>query len=334
MTVKRIFITGGSGCIGHYIADKLIKNTKHELFFLVRNPAKIKFDTQFRKGIHILHADFQEIDQFKDLLKTIHIVIHTAASWGGMPEVFDINVVKTLRLFNLVDPDTCEQILYFSTASILDHDLKPLEEAKQIGTDYIKAKHNTLTQIPRLDISHKITVLFPTLVFGGDETKPYSHISAGLKDTIKWIWLARWFTGDASFHFIHAEDIARVTCYLVDNPLPYNVVNEIDDIYIKQFVLGCPPIKIKHAMIEMSRYCGKRVYFQIPVSRWLANFFIAVFRIQMAAWDRFCLDYRHFIHKQWINPETFDLPMYCPTLSEILRERGIPERGKKAREKS
>ncbi|NEO26988.1 MAG: NAD(P)-dependent oxidoreductase, partial [Kamptonema sp. SIO4C4] len=178
MTQKRIFMTGSSGCIGHYIADKLIKETKHELFLLVRNPAKIKFDPDYRPGIHILHADFQDIEQFEDLLKTVNIVIHTAAIWGGMPEVFDINVAKTLRLFSLVDNQVCEQILYFSTASILDHDLKPLEAAKQIGTDYIKAKYDCLTQLPRLDIAPKITVLFPTLVFGGDETKPYSHISA------------------------------------------------------------------------------------------------------------------------------------------------------------
>ena len=32
---KRIFITGASGCIGHYIAEKLIQNTEHELFFVL-----------------------------------------------------------------------------------------------------------------------------------------------------------------------------------------------------------------------------------------------------------------------------------------------------------
>ncbi|MDB9312400.1 NAD(P)-dependent oxidoreductase [Spirulina sp. CS-785/01] len=328
MTQKRIFMTGASGCIGHYIADKLIKETQHELFLLVRNPAKIKFAPESRPGIHILHADFQDIEKFEDLLKTINIVIHTAAIWGGMPEVFDINVAKTIRLFSLVDQQVCEQIFYFSTASVLDYNLQPLEAAKQIGTDYIKAKYDCLTQLPRLDIAEKITVLFPTLVFGGDETKPYSHISAGLKDAMKWVSLARFFTADASFHFIHGEDIARVTCYLVDNPLPYDVVNEVDDIYLKQLVLGSPPVKVHDAVREISHYRGKRVYFQINLSRWLANFFIALFRIQMESWDRFCLEYRHFVHKTWVNPTTFGLPMYCPTLSDILKERGVRDRRK------
>ncbi|MFM7577798.1 MAG: NAD(P)-dependent oxidoreductase, partial [Microcystaceae cyanobacterium] len=36
---KRLFITGISGCIGHYLADLLIEQTDYELFLLVRNPA-------------------------------------------------------------------------------------------------------------------------------------------------------------------------------------------------------------------------------------------------------------------------------------------------------
>ncbi|MDE5120331.1 MAG: SDR family oxidoreductase, partial [Trichodesmium sp. St19_bin1] len=42
MSHKRIFITGASGCIGHYIVEFLIQNTHHELYLLVRNPDKLK----------------------------------------------------------------------------------------------------------------------------------------------------------------------------------------------------------------------------------------------------------------------------------------------------
>jgi hypothetical protein len=46
---------------------------------------------------------------------------------------------------------------------------------------------------------------------------------------------------------------------------------------------------------------------------------IAIFRIQMAAWDRFCMNYRHFSYANAINPSSFNLPNYCATMTDVLR---------------
>ncbi|MGB3558972.1 MAG: SDR family oxidoreductase, partial [Geitlerinemataceae cyanobacterium] len=46
--IKRIFITGASGCIGQYITETLIQNTQHELYLLVRNPDKLKIKLDVR----------------------------------------------------------------------------------------------------------------------------------------------------------------------------------------------------------------------------------------------------------------------------------------------
>lgn len=58
----RIFLTGASGCIGHYITETLIQETGHELFLLVRNPNKLQFDYKARSGVTILPGDLQEIE--------------------------------------------------------------------------------------------------------------------------------------------------------------------------------------------------------------------------------------------------------------------------------
>ncbi|MGB0560436.1 MAG: NAD-dependent epimerase/dehydratase family protein [Spirulinaceae cyanobacterium] len=326
MASKRIFITGGSGCIGHYLAELLIEQTQHELFFLVRNRAKVRFDVEARPGIHLLEGDMRQIEQHQPLLKTIDIAILTANAWGGSQEVFDVNVIKTIRLLKLLDAERCEQVFYFSTASILGRDNKPLPEAKQLGTEYIRSKYDCLSQLHRLELAPKITVVFPTLVFGGSETKPYSHLSGGLPDVVRWVGLIRLFKADASFHFLHARDIAQVITYLVDHPLPYQVVNELDDIYVKQIVLGNPALHVNNAVREICAYFGKRIWFQIDVSKWLANALIRLFRIQVGAWDRFCMDYRHFTYHNPVNPETFGLTTFCPTLSDIFLATGI--RGK------
>lgn len=324
MTPKRIFLTGASGCIGHYIAEALIQETEHELYLLVRNPGKLGFDYEARPGITILQADLRQIEQFRDLLKTIDVAILAATAWGGTQEVFDINVVKTVRLMELLNPVLCEQVIYFSTASVLDSHNQLLKEAGQLGTDYIRTKYDCLSRLSKLEIFPRITTLFPTLVLGGDTNKPYSHLSSGLPDVVKWVDVIRWFKADGSFHFIHARDIAQVVRYLIDYPPIDNVTPETDASN-NRLVLGNQQLTVNQAVDDVCAYLGKKIYFRLPLTLWLANFFITVFRIQMAAWDRFCLNYRHFTYQNVVNPGTFGLPTYCSTFTDVLKISGIPE---------
>lgn len=111
--MKRIFITGASGCIGHYMAEALIQETDHELFFFVRNPAKLKFDYLARPNINIITGDLREINQFADLIKTMNVAILAATSWGGTVESIEINVIKTLELIQLLDPKFANKSFIF-----------------------------------------------------------------------------------------------------------------------------------------------------------------------------------------------------------------------------
>jgi len=316
-------MTGASGCIGHYLAEALIQETDCELFLLVRDPEKLKLNPDARPGITVLQADLREIEQFRDLLKTMDVAILAATAWGGSGEVFDINVVKTIRLMNLLDPNQCEQVLYFSTASILDRENELLREAGQIGTGYIRSKYDCFRQLSRLAIAPKITALFPTLVLGGDGIKPYSHLSSGLPGVVKWVDLIRWFKGDGSFHYIHARDIAKVTCHLIDNPPKIRPGGVLGEGGVKKVVLGNPALSLNQAVEEVCNYLGKPIYFRIPLTVWLANIFIVLFRIQMEPWDRFCINYRHFTYQNALNPAAVGLTPYCPTFSEVLKIHGI-----------
>jgi len=318
MTAKKIFITGASGCIGHYITEKLIQETQHELYLLVRNPDKLGFDYKARPGINILQADLRDIDKYNELLKTIDVAILTATAWGGWQDVYDINIVKTIELIKSLSPEVCQQVIYFSTASILDHNNQLLKEAGEIGTDYIRTKYECMVQLSQLTNIPPITAVFPTLVIGGAENKPYSHLTSGLPFVVKLIDLARWFKADGSFHFIHGMDIAQVVSYLVEHP---SVSNEL-----RKFVLGAPAITVNEAVEQTCAYLGKKIYYRVELNLSWANFFIWLFRVQMAEWDRFCLNYRHFTYQNPVNPKTIELPMYCETMTDVLRVIGIPAR--------
>ncbi|MTJ10993.1 MULTISPECIES: NAD(P)-dependent oxidoreductase [unclassified Anabaena] len=314
MTTKRILVTGASGCIGHYISEALIQNTNHELYLLVRNPSKLQVDTTARPGITILQGDMQEISKFSNLLKTIDTAVLTATSWGG-EGIFDINVFKTLELMSLLNPERCEQVIYFSTASVLNHDNQPLKQAGEIGTDYIRSKYDCLHQIEKLTIFPKITTVFPTLVLGGDDTKPYSHLTSGIPEVTKYINIIRFLKADGSFHFIHGQDIATVVQYLIDYPPQPGDP--------RRFVLGQSALTANQAIEEVCTYFRKKIYFRIPISLGLANVIIKLFSIQMAAWDRFCMNYRHFRYANAINPSSFNLPNYCATMTDVLKISGV-----------
>ncbi len=310
-------MTGASGCIGHYIADLLIHQTDHDLFLFVRDPQKLKFDYNARPGITLIQGDMQEIERVGRLLKTVNCAILAATSWGGAQETHDTNVTKTLRLMNLLDPINCEQVLYFSTSSILNQQNQPLPEAETYGTDYIKSKYLCHQQIPKLAIAPQVTTLFPTLVFGGNSQKPYSAISAGIQDVTRWIDIIRFLKADASFHFLHAQDIAQVVLHLIEFPPDPGPNHEI--------VLGNPALTVNQAVEQVCAYLGKRIFFRIPLSIPLANLIIKLFRIQMADWDRFCLSYRHFTYQTPVSPASFDLPALCPTVADLLNASGIQQ---------
>lgn len=309
----RIFITGGSGCVGHYIAEELIENSDHELFFLVRNPTKVQFNPKARSGVHILQGDLENIHEFQNLLKSIDIVILVATIWGGKEETFRINVEKNLELLDLLDRHTCQQVIYFSTASILDYYHQPLPQAGELGTEYIRSKYECYFRIKEHPLASKLSIVFPTLVLGGDDDKPYSHISSGLPEVAKWINLARWLKADGSFHFIHGEDIATTLHYLIQNPSTET----------RELVLGSGRMTANDLLETLCQYFRKRIYFRIPLSLTLANILIVIFRIEMAKWDKFCLQYRHFSHQTPVNPKTFGLETYCPTLVDVFKQHNL-----------
>ncbi|WP_407650764.1 NAD-dependent epimerase/dehydratase family protein [Aerosakkonema funiforme] len=313
---KRIFITGASGCIGQYLVEKLIRETEHELYLLVRDPGKLRFDCNARPGINIVRGDIRQIPRHANLLKTIDCAVLIATSWGGTDqEVLDVNIYKNIQLLNLLDRQVCQQIIYFSTASILDRNNQLLKEARELGTSYIRSKHDFLRQASRLPIYDRITAVFPTLVLGGDAQHPYSHISSGLPGITKWIKLIRFFKADASFHFIHSQDIAEVVGYLIENPPQKKEY--------RQFVLGNPAVTVNQVVEEACAYLNQPILFRLPLSVWLANLFIVIFKIQMSPWDRFCLEYRHFTYQNAVNPATFGLPVYCATFSDVLKSSGV-----------
>ena len=328
--MSRILVTGASGCVGQYISRWLLDHSQDDLLLWLRDPSKLTAVPADHPRIKLLVGDLRDTDRFAADLGTVNRVIHTATAWGDPERAEQVNVLAVKRMLQLLNPAVLEQIIYFSTASILDRHLKPLPEAIAYGTEYIQTKARCLEDLERHPLADRIIAVFPTLVFGGrvDGTSPFptSYLTEGLAEASQWLWLARWLRADASFHFIHAEDIARICGQFATNPHTSN--REPGQGALRRVVMGQKAIAVDDAVATLCRWRGVARTPGIPLWPWLIETLIRVLPIEVNAWDRFSIRQRHFIHDPVSPPERFGGTSHAPTLETVLSDSGLPNRGK------
>ncbi len=327
---RRILITGASGCVGQYIAETLYRHSDAELLLLLRDPAKLTAVPREDPRITLLVGDLRELHPHAAAIATAHRVIHTATAWGDPERARAVNVVAVKTLLSLLDPRRLEQVIYFSTASILDRDLRLLPEALEHGTEYIQTKAQCLRDLEAHPLAERIVAVFPTLVFGGRllgaDSHPTSYLTAGVGEAVRWLWLARWLRADASFHFIHAADIATVCAHLATTPHQNNP--EAGQGPVRRLVLGQPALTVNGAVAILCRWRGLwRPPVGLDLRGWLIEGLIRLLRLDVNAWDRFSIRQRHFVHEPVSPPERFGLASFAPTLEAVLESAGIPHRG-------
>ncbi len=326
MNKEKILITGASGCVGQYTSAWLLENSQAELLLWVRDPSKLTAIPRDHPRIKLIVCDLRKANLFSNELQTVTRVIHTATAWGDPERTNQVNLVAVKNLLSLLNPNIVEQIIYFSTASILNRKLKPLPEAFKFGTEYIQTKAICLQQLEDHPLAEKIIAVFPTLVFGGilnnKDSFPTSYLTQGLKEAIKWLWLARWLRLDSSFHFIHAADIAFVCGHLATTPHPPNIDQE--DSLLRKIVLAQPPISVNQAIDALLKWRRIHKVPGLPLWGWLIEALLKVLPIELSSWDRFSIKQRHFIHEPITPPERFGGVSHAKTIEDILVLSGLP----------
>jgi nucleoside-diphosphate-sugar epimerase len=328
---QRILITGASGCVGQHIAAKLLRDSDAELLLLLRDPAKLKAVPAQHPRIRLLVGDLRELGPHAEAIASADRIIHTATAWGDPERAEQVNVVAVKELLRLTDAERLQQVIYFSTASVLDRQLKLLPQALTQGTEYIQTKARCLQDLEVHPLAPRIVAVFPTLVFGGalspDHPFPTSYLTSGLTEGMRWLWLARWLRADATFHFIHAADIATVCAHLATQPQGPNP--EPGQGAVRRLVLGQPPITVNRAVATLVRWRrGWMPPLGLDLRPWLIEGLIRLLHLEITPWDRFSIDQRHFVHEPVSPPERFGLVSHAPTLEAVLETAGVPHRGR------
>ncbi|MGH7711271.1 MAG: NAD-dependent epimerase/dehydratase family protein, partial [Gemmatimonadaceae bacterium] len=85
-----------------------------------------------------------------------------------------------------------------------------------------------------------------------------------------------------------------------------------------EYILGNAPITLDEAIDALIVHSGTTRAARISLSPWVTNALIALFRIRLAPWDRYCLQRRHFTYKRAVGADAFGRTAAFPTLDAAL----------------
>ncbi len=309
--MKTVLVTGATGCVGHHVVEALLEAGAWRIEALVRDPARFRWAVP-EDRVTFVTGDVADLAGSAAAFAHVDAIVHLATAWGD-PVAYPVNVDATLALARLGKP-----MVYFSTASILDETNRPLPEAVTLGTDYIRSKYLAYSGLRALPAHDHVMTLFPTLIVAGEGRHPASHLGRALPDVGRWLWIARRFTLDGTFHLIHARDLARMVLALLERPRPAADLVAGNAAQTVEAVLG--ELCGLHGLPRGKPATEGRRGTSIDLTP-LAPLVASLVGDRMTSWDRFCLAQRHFRYAT-TNPRALGLAPGLETLTDMFAYEG------------
>ncbi|MDJ1008420.1 MAG: NAD(P)-dependent oxidoreductase [Paracoccaceae bacterium] len=315
----RVFITGGSGCVGHYLVHAFLKDPANELVLLLRSPGKLTLPAGTEERVTILKGDLREGAGFAEDLRGIDVGILAATSWGGK-HAHDITVTANVALADALIGGGCRHIVYFASASVIDKDLALLPEAAEHGTEYIRAKYRLVEEMDPRGEAARITGIFPTVIFGGGAPPvgaPLSHAARMLFENRRWLPFVRRLSAPGRLHLIHPGDIATLVRHFAgEAPTPGT----------SRLVLGNPSTTVDELIDAIARAAGTRQSPWLRITERRVTGFARLLGVKMSPWDRYCAENLDQSYPTALSPADKGLPVTMPDLASGLRDIGFPGR--------
>ncbi len=305
---ESILVTGATGCVGRYVVDELLESTPYGVVALTRNARDIHRSLQNSARVTIVEGDLREGARLIARLPSINRAILAATSWEDGESSRTVNVDGHVTCARALVKRGVQRIVWFGTASILDRDGSPLGRAEHIGTPYIASKALARRQL--LDaVGDVLSIVHPTLVVGGSDESPWSHIARLFPEIERRAWLARMVTGEGSFHFVHARDLAVLSRELITSA-PNERVSEV--------IGGAPPATLREVLDLVLERRGARRLAELDLTPRRVAWLVALFRMTLAPWDQYCLARRHFVYEGARLTLSPDRRPYYPTVRAIV----------------
>ena len=138
-----ILVTGGTGFLGRFIVDELLRNGE-QVRILARNPAKVKVINGF-EAVDIAEGDLLDASVLDKALEGVEYVIHAAAVvsfWKRRrPEMKEVNVGGTELLVDLCLQHDIKKLVHVSSVAALGR--SPRGGVIDESAKWTKSKLNT-----------------------------------------------------------------------------------------------------------------------------------------------------------------------------------------------
>jgi len=114
----KIFLTGGTGFIGHFVAKEFLEK-EYSLKILARNPKKIP-SLATHKNVEMIEADLLDSEAIKKGLEGCDACVHIALGWGETPlSMLANDTTATVQLLEFAENAGCKKFIYTSSTAAL-----------------------------------------------------------------------------------------------------------------------------------------------------------------------------------------------------------------------
>ncbi|MEJ2634976.1 MAG: NAD(P)-dependent oxidoreductase [Calditrichia bacterium] len=207
--MAKIVLTGATGFVGSFVAEKLIED-QHEVICLIRKTSNLKWLEKL--PVRLVVASLFDPETYKDVLRNADCILHVAGVTKAEDpaDYYRGNVQTTKLLLDTVlevNPSLSKFLLVSSQAAVgPSPDEMPIDESypSRPLTDYGKSKllaeNLARTYMSRLPI----TIVRPPSVYGPRDTDVYIFFK-----NLKKGWNVQVGDTDQLVSLVYVEDLAR-----------------------------------------------------------------------------------------------------------------------------
>jgi nucleoside-diphosphate-sugar epimerase len=260
---KKIFITGASGLLGSVICRHLI-DAGHELLAIRRASSSMALLGGYANRIQWFEGDILDPEGFFEALQQAEVVIHAAAMVSfdkrDHARMMHVNVEGTAMLLHACMEAGIKHFIMISSiaaigrvknSGLINEDTK--WQDSKYNSQYAISKYQAELEVWRAgEEGLAFSIINPSVVLGMGDLQ---QSSAKL---FKYVWDQKPFYTDALINYVDVEDVAEVTCKLVElgpqgrryivsaGDVPYKT---LFDLMAKELGKRAPSIKANKAIV-------------------------------------------------------------------------------------
>ena len=207
--MKKIFVTGANGFIGHHLVNYLSENN-YKIYALIRKKTLPIFS--LRNNINIFYGDLTDKKSLIESIPRDSIIVNLAANPYHPKLSYEVNVIGTKNLIDVCNVKNVKKIIHISTQAT---------KIKNQGV-YAKTKNESDKIIKSSKV--KYIILKPSLVYGEGEKGLFNKL---LKLIDRLPFIPVFGNGEIKINPIYIEDFCYLIKKLIEDDKNFNQIYDI-----------------------------------------------------------------------------------------------------------